>query len=211
MPLTLYTYFRSSASYRVRIALALKGLPYESRFVHLLRGEQRAAEYLALNPEGLVPTLVEDGDVLTQSLAVIEYLEETHPTPALLPHAPRARAFVRSVALAIACDIHPVCNPRVTAYLGYGDEAARRRWIRHWTEQGLAPLEQRLAAWPERGHCCHGDEPTLADICLIPQAFNARRWDCDLSGYPVINAIYEHCIALPAFRAAAPENQRDAA
>jgi maleylacetoacetate isomerase len=211
VPLTLYTYFRSSASYRVRIALALKGLSFEPRFVHLVRGEQRSAEYLAINPEGLVPTLVDDGETITQSLAIIDYLEETHPVPPLLPRTPRARAFVRSVALAIACDIHPVCNPRVTAHLGYSDEAARRRWIQHWTAQGLAPLERRLRDHPERGRCCHGDEPTLADVCLVPQVFNARRWDCDTSGYPTINAIYEYCAGLPAFRDAAPENQRDAA
>jgi maleylacetoacetate isomerase/maleylpyruvate isomerase len=209
--LTLYTYFRSSAAYRVRIALALKGLSFEPRFIHLVRGEQRSAEYLALNPEGLVPALVDDGEVMTQSLAIIEYLEETHPAPPLLPRTPRTRAFVRAVALAIACDIHPITNPRITGYLGYSEEGARRRWIQYWTAQGLQALERRLRDHPERGRCCHGDEPTLADICLVPQVFNARRWDCDMAGYPTINAICEHCAALPAFRAAAPENQRDAA
>jgi maleylacetoacetate isomerase len=211
--LTLYTYFRSSAAYRVRIALALKGLRYEPRFVHLRRGEQRQADYLALNPQGIVPTLIDNGRALTQSLAIIEYLDELHPEPPLLPRAPAARAFVRAMALAIACDMHPVNNLGVLKYLEqelHQDEAARQRWYRHWVAKGFGAIETQLAAYDGRGRCCHGDTPTLADICLVPQVFNARRYGCDVSAYPTVMAIADHCAALPAFRAAAPENQADA-
>lgn len=209
----LYTYWRSSASYRVRIALALKHLDYEARAVHLRRGEQRHADYLALNPQGAVPTLVDDGHTVTQSLAIIEYLDETYPQPPLLPRDPAARAFVRALALAIACDIHPLNNLRVLKYLEreYGqDEAARGRWICHWIGDGLGAVEAELAAYVGRGRCCHGDKPTLADICLVAQLYNARRFGCEVTGFPLVTAIGEHCMKLPAFIAAAPENQADA-
>jgi maleylacetoacetate isomerase len=215
--LTLYTYFRSSAAYRVRIALNLKGLAYEPRFVHLLKGEQRLPEYRALNPQARVPTLVDDGQALTQSLAIIEYLEETHPEPPLLPRNPWDRAQVRALAQIIACDIHPLNNLRVLDYLKntFGhDEAARTTWIRHWIAEGFEAFEAHLARHATRhekgGRFCFGATPTLADICLVPQAFNARRFGCDLAAFPRIRAIEEHCLSLPAFRDAAPDRQPDA-
>ncbi len=212
--LRLYTYFRSSAAYRVRIALNLKGLPYEAVPVHLLRagGEQHAAAYAARNPAELVPVL-EDGDLtLTQSLAIIEYLDERHPSAPLLPQEPPARARVRSLALAVACDIHPLGNLRVMRYLhrlGI-DEPQRREWSRHWIGTGLAVIERMLAADGATGRCCHGDAPTLADCCLIPQVFNAERAGCPLQSWPTVQRIYEHCNALDAFRRAAPAAQPDA-
>jgi maleylacetoacetate isomerase len=210
----LYTYFRSSAAYRVRIALNLKGLSYEPHFVHLLRagGEQHAAPYRALNPQGLVPALIADGAVLVQSLAIIEYLEEIHPTPPLLPAEPRARARVRALALLIACDIHPLNNLRVMNYLRdelKQDTAARKRWICHWIAQGFAALEQMLTAGRPTGTFCHGERPTLADVCLVPQLANALRYDCDLSAYPTVRRIADACMQLDAFRQAAPEHQPD--
>jgi maleylacetoacetate isomerase len=210
----LYGYFRSSAAYRVRIALNLKGLAPEHVFVHLRKGEQHAGDYLLRNPQGLVPTLAtEDGALLTQSLAIIEWLEETHPQPPLLPRDADARARTRAIALAIACDIHPLNNLRVLKYLigrlGVS-EAARDEWYRHWCEVGLAALEMQLASEPATGRFCHGDSPTLADICLVPQLANARRVTLDLGKFPTLLRIEQACQALPAFADAAPAKQPDA-
>ena len=210
----LYDYFRSSAAYRVRIALNFKGLEADREFVHLLKAQQRADAYLALNPQGLVPALVTDqGAVLTQSLAIIEWLEETRPEPPLLPGPALARARVRSIALAIACDIHPINNLRVLNYLtntlGVANEQ-KNGWYRYWIDTGFEALEQRLARESETGRFCHGDLPTLADVCLVPQVANAHRYKMDLSPYPTITRIDAACQALPAFAAAAPEKQPDA-
>lgn len=208
----LYTYFRSSASYRVRIALNLKGIAYEPHFVHLGRGEQRLPDYLSLNPQGLVPALVDNGYVLTQSLAIIEYLEETYPKPSLLPTRALERARVRAMAQAVACEMHPLNNLRVlnylTATLGHGKEE-RLAWYSHWIAEGFAALEQMLLS-PATATFCHGDSPTLADICLVPQVYNALRFSCDLSPYPTVQRIYETCMTLQHFRSASPENQPDA-
>ncbi|OZI19573.1 maleylacetoacetate isomerase [Bordetella genomosp. 9] len=212
----LYSYFRSSAAYRVRIALNLKGLPYEYIPVHLIKdgGQQLKPEYTRLNPQALVPTLVDGDAVLTQSMAIIEYLDETHPQPALLPDTPVARARVRALAQGIACDIHPLNNLRVLRYLKRDldlPDEARDAWYRHWVESGLLALERMLADSPDTGAFCHGDTPTLADACLVPQVFNARRLDCDLSAMPTIVRIDAACLALPAFTQAAPDAQPDAA
>jgi maleylacetoacetate isomerase len=210
----LYDYFRSSAAYRVRIALNLKGVAPERAFVHLRHGAQRDAGYLDLNPEGLVPLLVaDDGTALTQSLAIIEWLEETRPSPPLLPAAPLERARVRALALAIACDIHPLNNLRVLKYLAGtlgADDTVRDAWYAHWCAVGLQALEARLAREPATGRCCHGDTPTLADVCLVPQLANARRVDLDLAPFPTLLRIEDACLALPAFAAAAPSRQPDA-
>jgi maleylpyruvate isomerase len=211
----LYSYFRSSASYRVRIALNLKGLPYEYAPVHLTRGggEQFAAPFRKLNPQGLVPVLQDGPRVLTQSLAIMEYLDELHPQPPLLPRDPAARARVRALALAVACDIHPLNNTKVLNYvtgvLGAGDDG-RRSWYHHWIAEGLGALEASLAGGRETGKFCHGDAPGLADCCLVPQLFNARRFKCELSGYPTLLAIDRNCQALDAFQRAAPDQQPDA-
>jgi len=211
----LYTYFRSSAAYRVRIALSLKQLAYEAIPVHLVRngGEQRQADYLALNPSGLVPTLIDDGNVLQQSLAIIEYLDEVHPQPALLPGSAVERARIRAIAQAIACDIHPVNNLRVLRYLVHElgvTDAQKNAWYRHWIAVGLSAVESMLATDPRTGPFCHGDTPTLADCCLVPQVFNAQRFDCDLSAMPTVMGIVERCSALDAFQRAAPAQQPDA-
>lgn len=211
----LHTYFRSSAAYRVRIALALKGLDYEAVPVHLVRGggEHRQPAYLGLNPAGLVPALEDQGQVLTQSLAIIEYLEEIRPQPALLPAAPLDRARVRAIAQAIACDIHPVNNLRVLQYLTreFGaSEEQKNAWYRHWIGVGLQAVEAMLAGDARTGAFCHGDTPGLADCCLVPQVFNARRFDCPLDEMPTIRRIVATCEGLEAFRRAAPENQADA-
>jgi maleylacetoacetate isomerase len=212
-----YGYFRSSAAYRLRIALNLKGLDPERAYIHLTKGggEQFGAAYRAINPQQLLPALVlDDGAVLTQSLAIIEYLDETHPAPPLLPTAPADRAFVRSVAQAIACDIHPLNNLRVLAYvkqtLGHSD-AEKDEWYRHWVATGFTALEAMLAGHKGRGRFCHGDAPTLADLCLVPQVANAERFNCPMEDYPTIRAIAAECRALPAFAAAAPDKQPDAA
>ena len=211
----LYSYFRSSAAYRVRIALNLKGLSYEYVPVHLLKdgGQQLAPAYRKVNPNALVPTLV-DGDLtLGQSLAIIEYLDETHPEPALLPSDAAGRARVRAIALTLACDIHPLNNLRVLKYLKHDlkvDEAAKNGWYRHWIDVGLGGLEQMLAGSDEAGRFCHGDTPTLADLCLVPQMFNARRFGCDLSAFPTLVRIDAACQELKAFQDAAPERQPDA-
>ena len=211
----LYGYFRSSASYRVRIALNLKGLSYEQASVHLMRGggEQFTAAFRQLNAQSLVPVLQDDERVLTQSLAIMEYLEEVHPQPPLLPKNPAARARVRSLALAVACEIHPLNNTRVLAYLtgplGLSSEI-RDKWYHHWIALGLQALEARLAGERETGKFCHGDAPGLADCCLVPQLANARRFKCDVAPYPTLLAVEKNCLALEAFKRAAPDQQPDA-
>jgi maleylacetoacetate isomerase len=210
----LYGYFRSSAAYRVRIALNLKGLAYDQTFVHLARLEQLAESFAAINPQKLLPVLKTDsGQLLTQSLAIIEYLEEIHPQPALLPKDPLERARVRALALAVACEIHPINNPRVLRYitgkLGVS-EAQRDDWYRHWVEEGLQAVEQMLVSSPQTGRFCHGDSPTLADLCLVPQVANGRRFKADLSGCPTVLRIDAECQKLKAFADAAPANQPDA-
>ena len=213
--LTLYSYFRSSAAYRVRIALGLKGLAFDTVPVHLLRGggEQLQGAYRAVNPAALVPALQDDGATLTQSLAILEYLEEVHPQPPLLPPDALGRARVRSLALAVACDIHPLNNLRVLNYLTgtlHASDAARNDWALHWMALGLDALEQHLVQEPGTGLCCHGDTPTLADCCLVPQLFNARRFGLDMAPYPTLQRIARHCETLPAFAAAHPAQQPDA-
>ena len=209
----LYGYFRSSAAYRVRIALALKGLPYEYAAVHLRKGEQSSHSYRALNAQELVPTLADDRGTFTQSLAIIEYIEECYPQPPILPDMPEARARVRAIALAIACEIHPLDNLRVLQYLvrtiGASDEA-KNSWYRHWIDVGLGALESQLTRDAATGTFCHGESPTLADICLVPQLANARRFGIPLEAYPCLLRIEAACNALPAFAAALPEKQPDA-
>jgi maleylacetoacetate isomerase len=211
----LYTFFRSSASYRVRIALNLKGLNCEHAPIHLRRGggEQFSSEYKAKNPQALVPTLEDGGRSLTQSLAIIEYLEERYPEPPLLPKVPADRAAVRAMALVIACEVHPIQNLRVLNFLKNElkqSEAETNRWAQHWIALGLVALEEMVRAAPKRGKFCFGEAPTLADLCLVPQLSNARRFGCDLSAYPTLVQIDAHCGTLPAFVNAAPENQPDA-
>lgn len=208
----LYGYFRSSAAYRVRIALNLKGLAYRQVPVSLVKAEQRSADFLTLNPQGLVPAL-QDGDVLlTQSLAICEYLDDAYPDAVqLLPADPVLRARVRAFAQAIACDIHPVNNLRILNYLKTElgqDEAARNSWYRHWVQEGFAALEQQLAAGA--GQYCFGDNVTLADVCLLPQVFNAQRFNVDMAPYPRLAAIAENLAVLSAFADAHPSSQPDA-
>ncbi len=211
----LYGFFRSSAAYRVRIALNLKGLDYETVPVHLTRGggEQFAPAYREKNPQSLVPVLEDSGLALSQSLAIIEYLEETRPQPPLLPATPAARARVRALALAVACEIHPLNNTRVLTYLtgplGLSSET-RNTWYHHWIALGLQALEARLVGERETGKFCHGDAPGLADCCLVPQLANARRFKCDVAPYPTLLRIEASCQALEAFRRAAPDRQPDA-
>ncbi len=209
----LFDYFRSSASYRVRIALNLKGLDCEQVGVNLLKGEHKGEDHLTRNPQGFVPALALDsGEILTQSLAIIEYLEEVYPAVALLPQDAIGRARVRALAQLIACDIHPVDNLRVLKYLtgelGVSEEQ-KTRWYQHWIEEGFKALETRLSE-KETGTFCHGDSPTLADICLAPQIFNAQRFNVDLTPFPRIMAIHQAFEALDAFKDARPENQPDA-
>ena len=210
----LHGYFRSSASYRVRIALNLKGLAYDYVSVHLTRGggEQLKPEFRALNPQALVPVLQDDGQLLTQSLAIIEYLDEVHPRPALLPKDAPGRARVRALAQAVACDLHPLNNTRVLAYLtgpmGLSKEA-RQTWYCHWIAVGLGALEAALAKDSRTGKFCHGDEPGLADCCLVPQMTNARRFKCDVAPYSTLLRIEKNCQALEAFQRAAPDRQPD--
>jgi len=212
LTLKLYTYFRSSAAFRVRIALNLKGLAYEPEFVHLAKGEHRKPEYAAVNPQGLVPALGVDGRLLTQSLAILEYLEETHPQPPLLPSDAFGRARVRSLSLLIACEIHPLNNLRTLRHLkqalGQGDEQVNA-WYRHWIADGLAKLEAELRA-PATGRFCHEDAPGMADCCLVPQIFNAKRYQCDLAPYPAVMRVFEACMHLDAFARAQPDKQPDA-
>lgn len=212
--LTLYSYFRSSCSYRVRIALALKELPFETRAVHLLNkgGEQYKSAYRQQNPLALVPALVDGQRVLTQSLAIIEYLDECYPEPRLLPVELRDRAYVRALAQLLACDIQPLNNLRVVQRLKQNFAANERQvknWYQHWISEGFLAFEALLEQHYQAGTCCYGDSPTLADICLIPQVYNALRFDCDLAAMPRVHEIYQYCLQLPAFQAAAPQNQPD--
>jgi maleylacetoacetate isomerase len=205
-------YFRSSAAYRCRIALNLKGLTPELAFVHLRHGGQREAAFLALNPQGLVPALEMDGHVLTQSLAIVEWLEERFPDPALLPRDAFDRAHVRALALSIACDIHPLQNLRVLAYLRGElgqDQAGLDTWCRRWIESGLAAFERQVSGSGKAGDFCFGNSPGLADICLVPQMFSAQRFGADVSGLSTLNRITAHCAAHPAFHAAHPSRQPD--
>jgi maleylacetoacetate isomerase len=209
----LHTYYRSSASFRVRIALNLKGIAYDPVFQHLRKGEQRGDAFLTVNPHGLIPVLDDDGTVLTQSLAIIEYLDETHPAPAFLPATPADRAYVRSLAQAVACDIHPIDNLRVLHYLRgqFGaDDAAVGAWYNHWIATGFAGIEATLASDPRTGRFCFGDTPGLADILLIPQVVNAANYTLDMTPYPTISRIFDACMALPAFADAHPTAQPDA-
>ncbi len=206
----LYNYYRSSSSYRVRIALNYKHISYETLTVHLLNngGEQHKPEYLALNPQGLVPTLDENGHILTQSLAIIEYLEEINPTPPLLPQNPLGRAQVRSLAMIIACDIHPINNLRVLQTLREQFNATEEQitaWYHRWLKDGFDALEIKLEALPRKNNVCYGNDVSLADVCLIPQVYNAKRYHLPMEKYPLINAINDHCLTLPAFINAAPE------
>ncbi len=207
----LYGYALSSASYRVRIALNLKGLEVTTVPVHLRRGEQRQPEFLQLNSQGFVPALrLDDGEVLTQSLAIIEYLDEMYPQPRLLPGAPAERARIRAMCQLIACDVHPLNNLRVLKYLEAQlglDENARNAWYRHWIQAGFGALEQSLGRDAPSGRFCHGASPGMADVLLVPQVFNARRFSVDLAPYPRIVAIDAACGEIPAFTAAAPERQ----
>ncbi|AAN54726.1 maleylacetoacetate isomerase [Shewanella oneidensis MR-1] len=213
----LYGYWRSSAAYRVRIALNLKGVSAEQLSVHLVRdgGEQHKADYIALNPQELVPTLVvddeQDGDALTQSLAIIEYLDELYPKTPLLPASALERAHVRAMALTIACEIHPLNNLRVLQYLTQKltvNEEAKSAWYHHWVATGFTALETQLVR--HSGRYCFGDKVTIADLCLVPQVYNAQRFNVDLTPYPNIMRVWAECNQLPAFADAAPERQADA-
>lgn len=207
----LYSYWRSSAAYRLRIALKLKQLNYRLHSVSLRDGEQQHEDYLAVNPQGLVPTLIDLGQPMGQSLAVLEYLEEAYPQPPLLPEDMLRRSRVRQIANIICCDIHPLCNLRVLNYLDDQlaiEEAERETWYRHWLALGLGSIETLLARWDsEHIDFCVGDWPTMADVCLIPQLYNARRYALPLDDYPRLQHIDQHCCALPAFADAAPDNQ----
>ena len=209
----LYGYFRSSAAFRVRIALNLKKLEYESAFVHLRRGDQRQPGFLDVNPQGLVPALETDDALFIQSLPIIEYLDETYPSPPLLPRDAKGRARVRALAAIVACDVHPINNLRVLRYLlrplGH-DEAAVETWYNHWIAEGFGALERLLAGDGQTGRFCHGDTPGLADVVLVPQVFNAHRYQSlDLTPYPTIVRIYETCLNINAFAAAHPDRQPD--
>lgn len=212
---TLYTYCRSTAAYRVRIALNLKQLDYTPHFIHLVRdgGEQRSQAYRNINQQGLVPTLIDGDTTITQSLTIIEYLNERHPNSPLLPDSPTLRAQVRSLAQQICCDIHPLNNLRVLNYLRTEmkqDEQARHQWYQHWISEGLMTIEQQLTRTGEhQSRCCFDNTPTIADLCLIPQLYNARRFSCDIHHYPTLLKIEEHCMTLTAFQQASPEQQPD--
>ena len=207
----LYDYWRSSAAYRVRLALNFKGLAYEQVAVDLRKGAQREPAFLKINPQGLVPVLEDDGAVLTQSLPILNYLDERYPEPALLPKDLPGRCRSRAIAVAIACEMHPLNNTRTLNYLERElglDEAARMAWYRHWIAEGFGPLETMIRA--SAGEFCVGDAPSLADVCLVPQVYNARRYDCDLGAYPTIRRIDDRCRRIEAFARAAPEQQPDA-
>ena len=208
----LYGYSRSSAAFRVRIALNLKGLSHENASIHLRRGDQRQAAFLGVNPQGLVPALELDGLTLVQSMPIVEYLDETHPDPPLLPRDAAGRARVRALAAGVACDIHPINNLRVLRYLSRPlghDQAAIETWYNHWIAAGFEALEGLLTTTPGTGTFCHGDRPGLADIALAPQVVNAERYQLPMSPYPTITRIFERCMALDAFAAARPERQPD--
>jgi len=211
--LKLYTYFRSSAAFRVRIALNLKGLAYEPQLVNLPKGHHRDARYAALNPQALLPSLEDEGARLNQSLAIIEYLEETRPMPELLPKDVLGRARVRSLSLLVACEIHPLNNLRILQYLrrhlGQSEEQIKT-WYRHWIDDGLGKLEAELGGAKETGRFCHGDNPTMADCCLVPQVFNAKRYESDLSPYATVMRVFDQCMKLDAFDRAQPSKQPDA-
>lgn len=209
----LYTYWRSSACYRVRIALNLKGLAYESTPVHLAKDEQHLTEFREVNPQELIPVLRHGGRVLRQSLAIMEYLDEAFPDRPLLPAVARDRQRTRAIAQMVACDIHPLGNLRVMQYLERelgATQQQREAWTRHWISKGFEALEQVLRDSPSTGEFCEGDLPTMADCCLVPQAYNARRVGLELSAFPMIERINRACLALPEFEAARPENQPDA-
>ena len=213
--LTLHNYFRSSAAYRVRIAMNLKGLDYDYVPVHLTRdgGMQFKEPYKSLNPQQLVPLLDDDGFQISQSLAIIEYLDEKFPNTRLLPKSPEGRARVRQIALAISCDIHPLQNLRVLKYLTGtlgASEESKTQWIHHWLSEGLAALEADLSRAPTRGRFCFGDTPSMADCALVPQMFSAARFNVDTVPYPTLRAIHEACEAIPAVAAAHPSRQIDA-
>jgi maleylpyruvate isomerase len=210
----LYSYYRSSAAYRVRIALNLKGLAYDYVPIHLLNGggQQLTEEYFRVNPQRLVPVLEDEGVIIPQSLAILEYLEERYPKQALLPEVLSARAWIRSITLGIACDMHPLQNLRVCKYLVHElglDEKQKNAWIVHWIQTGFDALEIQLARFGQVGDFCYGDSPTFADICLIPQAYAAMRFSVSLEAYPTIQRIYDACLKLPAFASARPEAQID--
>lgn len=210
----LYGFFRSSAAFRARIALNLKGVAYEQVAINLRANEQRDGDYLKLNPMGTVPTLIDGDIVVDQSLAIVEYLEETHPEPALLPQRPADRARVRAIAMDIACEIHPVNNLRIRRYILHTlgqDEKALENWMNHWTKLGFDGIEPTLAGDKRTGEFCHGDRPGVADICLVPGVFNARIYSSfDMTPYPTIRRIFDNCMKLDAFQRALPERQPDA-
>ena len=207
----LYSYFRSSAAYRVRIALNLKGLDYEYIPVHIARGDHKTGPFAAISPDQLVPLLEDEGERFTQSMAIIEYLDETQPEPPLLPHDPVGRAHVRALAESIACEIHPLNNLRVLKYLVRElklDDDAKNAWYRHWVRLGMEAFERQLAQHPA-GTYCYGNTPTMADCCLVPQVFNGQRFDCDFSGLPRTMAAFEACMEHPAFQKAQPTSCPD--
>jgi maleylacetoacetate isomerase len=208
----LFTYFQSSGAYRVRIALNLKGLKAEMAFINLLKGEQKNDNYAAVNPQKVIPALIDEGHTLVQSLAIMEYLEETHPATPILPKEPFARAHARALSLVIAADTAPLGNLKVRKHLeekGFSKDALDA-WMRHWIEDGLGAYEKLLARSPYTGTFSLGESPGMADCCLMPQVFNANRWKCDLSPYPLIRGIAEACEKLPAFIEAHPSKQKDA-
>lgn len=213
MSITLYTYFRSSAAFRVRIALALKGLAHDDIYVHLRKNEQMSKEFRDVNPQGFVPALIHNGHAISQSLAIIEYLDEVFPDPPLLPVDPLSRARVRQLACVVACDIHPINNLRVRRFLlhEFGrSENEVNGFMRHWIEEGFDALESLVRDDPQTGRFCHGEQPTLADICLIPQIANARALDIDMERWPVLHGIEEAAYEMAAFVTAQPKSQADA-
>ncbi|MSQ70626.1 MAG: maleylacetoacetate isomerase [Betaproteobacteria bacterium] len=209
----LYTFFRSSAAYRVRIAMNYKGLPYDPTFISLPKKDHLGADYVSVNPQGLVPTLDDGGNLMSQSLAIIEYLEETHPQPRLLPDGALDRAYVRGLSQVIACDIHPLNNLRVLRHLKPAfdaDEDKINAWYRHWIAEGFKGLEGTLAKSCKSGRFCYRDTVSMADCCLVPQVYNAQRYECDLTPYPLLMAIHDNCMKLEPFMAAQPSSQPDA-